>query len=113
MFETALAARDQLIRALSSAKFELRKWTANNRAILDRFPPEHLVDAQLLSFVEASSSKPLGIRWNARLDCFFFEVSPIVNKHFTKREVLSAIAKLFDHVGWLAPVIVRAKIIMQ
>ncbi|XP_058987969.1 uncharacterized protein LOC131806993 [Musca domestica] len=66
--ETALAARDQLIRALSSTKFELRKWTANNRAILDRFPPEHLVDAQLLSFVEASSSKPLGIRWNARLD---------------------------------------------
>ncbi|XP_058987179.1 uncharacterized protein LOC131806656 [Musca domestica] len=111
--ETALAARDQLIRALSSAKFELRKWTANNRAILDCFPPEHLVDAQLLSFVEASSSKPLGIRWNARLDCFFFEVSPIVNKHFTKREVLSAIAKLFDPVGWLAPVIVRAKMIMQ
>ncbi|XP_061402935.1 uncharacterized protein LOC133338843, partial [Musca vetustissima] len=59
--ETALAARDQLISALSSAKFELRKWTSNDKAILNRFPPEHLVDAQLLSFVEASSSKPLGI----------------------------------------------------
>lgn len=34
--ETALATTDQLIRALSLAKFELRKWTASNRAILDR-----------------------------------------------------------------------------
>ncbi|XP_064554390.1 uncharacterized protein LOC135439586 [Drosophila montana] len=31
----------------------------------------------------------------------------------TKREVLSQIAKLFDPAGWLAPVIVRAKIFMQ
>ncbi|XP_061386429.1 uncharacterized protein LOC133321354, partial [Musca vetustissima] len=112
--ETALAARDQLIIALSSAKFELRKWTANDKTILARFPPEHLVDAQLLSFVEASSSKPLGIRWNARLDCFYFEVCSIGDKQkYSKREVLSAIAKLFDPVGWLAPVIVTAKMIMQ
>ncbi|XP_073841399.1 uncharacterized protein [Musca autumnalis] len=107
--ETALIARDQLIGAPSSAKFELRKWTANDKSILDGFPPEHLVDAQVLSFEEASGSKPQGIRWNARLDSFYFEVSPIETKsQYTKREVLSAIAKLFDPVGLLSPVIVTA-----
>ena len=111
---TALIARDQLIAALSSAKFELRKWTSNEREILDRFPPEHLVDAKLLTFVESSSSKTLGIQWNAQLDSFYFSVNPIAHKSsHTKREVLSTIAKLFDPVGWLGPVVVVAKMIMQ
>ncbi|XP_075170472.1 uncharacterized protein LOC142242835 [Haematobia irritans] len=81
---------------------------------LESLPADHLVDAKLLEFVEASSSKPLGIRWNAQLDLFYFEMKPIERKsRFTKREVLSAIARLFDPVGWLGPVIIVAKIIMQ
>ncbi|XP_075150893.1 uncharacterized protein LOC142225003 [Haematobia irritans] len=112
--DTAVESRDQLIRVLSSAKFELRKWTSNELAILESLPADHLVDAKLLAFVEASSSKPLGIRWNAQLDLFYFEMKPIERKsRFTKREVLSAIARLFDPVGWLGPVIIVAKIIMQ
>ncbi|XP_075150747.1 uncharacterized protein LOC142224855 [Haematobia irritans] len=109
--ETAIMARDQLIAALA---LELRKWTSNYREILDSLPPEYLVDAQLLAFVEASNSKPLGVRWNAQLDAFYFAVEPIAKRcGYTKREVLSAIAKLFDPVGWLGPVIIVAKIIMQ
>ena len=76
-------------------------------------PVEHLYDTQLLTFVEASSSKPLGIRWNAQTDLFFFNADPLVQKpSYTKREVLSCIAKLFDPVRWLGPVIIVAKIIM-
>ncbi|XP_073831617.1 uncharacterized protein [Musca autumnalis] len=101
---TALDSRDQLIAALSSAKFELRKWTANDRAILQNLPTEDLIDAKVLSFIEASSSKPLGIRWNAQLDLFYFSVSALPTKdHYTKRETLSTIAKLFDPLGWLLP----------
>ena len=77
---STLLARDQLITSLSTARFELRKWTSNEKSILERLPPSHLVDAQVLSFVEASSSKPLGIRWNASLDSFYFAVNPIPKK---------------------------------
>ncbi|XP_061397608.1 uncharacterized protein LOC133333309 [Musca vetustissima] len=112
--ETAHLSRDQLIRVLSSAKFELRKWTSNDRSILECLPAEHLIDTKLLDFVEASSSKPLGIRWNAQLDVFYFNVKPLTKKStYTKREVLSTIAKLFDPIGWLGPVLIVAKIIMQ
>ncbi|XP_075150703.1 uncharacterized protein LOC142224804 [Haematobia irritans] len=112
--DTAVESRDQLIRVLSSAKFELRKWTSNELAILESLPADHLVDAKLLEFVEASSSKPLGIRWNAQLDLFYFDMKPIGRKsRFTKREVLSAIARLFNPVGWLGPVIIVVKIVMQ
>ncbi|XP_075150708.1 uncharacterized protein LOC142224810 [Haematobia irritans] len=72
--ETAIIALDQLIAALATAKFELRNWTSNYREILDTLPPEYLVDAQLLAFVEASNSKPLCVRWNTQLDAFYFAV---------------------------------------
>ncbi|XP_037821723.1 uncharacterized protein LOC119610536 [Lucilia sericata] len=107
---TALIARDQLIAALTSAGFVLRKWTSNEKAILSGIPVEHLVDAKLLTFIESSSSKTLGLRWNAQSDSFYFNVDRIsMRSSHTKREVLSIIARLFDPVGWLGPVIIVAK----
>ena len=45
---------------------------------------------------------------------FYFSPTPLDSKSkFTKREVLSQIAKLFDPAGWLAPCIVIAKMLMQ
>lgn len=100
---TDLAYRDQLIEALSTGKLELRKRTSNRKSkfesILSRFSPHELVDAQVLSFVESSSSKPLGIRWNAHSDNLFFAVDSIPKKpQYFKREVLSIIAKLTHSV---------------
>lgn len=46
---TAIAFRDELISAVATAKFELRKKTSNHKSILSRFPSEELVDAQLHS----------------------------------------------------------------
>lgn len=58
--------------------------------------------------------KALGIRWNAHSDQFYFTAKPIENhESLTKRSILSDIAKLFDPLGWLAPIIVVAKILMQ
>ncbi|XP_046808364.1 uncharacterized protein LOC124420197 [Lucilia cuprina] len=111
---TALIARDQLIAALASAGFVLRKWTSNEKSILSGIPVEHLVDAKLLTFIESSSSKTLGLQWNAHSDSFYFNVDRIsMRSSHTKREVLSIIARLFDPVGWLGPVIIVAKMIMQ
>src|SRR5205823_2305472 len=38
---------------------------------------------------------------------------PLVHPTTTKRQILSAIAKIFDPLGWLSPVTVRAKILLQ
>lgn len=52
--------------------------------------------------------------WEANKDVFTFQVEPPnVNKVPTKRNVLSAIAGLFDALQFLAPFTVRAKILMQ
>ncbi|XP_065356083.1 uncharacterized protein LOC135950472 [Calliphora vicina] len=110
----AVKARDQLILALSSAGFSMRKWTSNNERILQCISKEDLLNENFLEINDESVAKTLGIRWNARTDRFYFSTSAFSSKErFTKREVLSTIAKLFDPAGWLGPIVVIAKILMQ
>ncbi|XP_020717202.1 uncharacterized protein LOC110118833 [Ceratitis capitata] len=45
---------------------------------------------------------------------FHFNVQEMhVKPGYTKREVLSCVAKLFDPTGWLGPIVIEAKILMQ
>ncbi|XP_041675372.1 uncharacterized protein LOC121530409 [Drosophila eugracilis] len=104
----------ELQAALSSAGFPLRKWTSNHTSILQNIPAEHLLHSEFLDIDTESTAKTLGIRWRAKSDEFYF-VPPeiVVEPSFTKREVLSQIARLFDPAGWLAPFIIRSKMFMQ
>lgn len=112
--EDAISARDQLIVALKSAGFTMRKWTANTKKLLSDLPNDHLLFEDFLDLDDRCSAKTLGIRWNARSDEFYFSLTEFPeNCEYTKREVLSQISKLFDPAGWLSPVVIQAKIIMQ
>jgi len=58
----------------------------------------------------------LGVYWNTIQDKFQFKISlndVTANSKFTKRTLLSEVAKIFDPLGWLSPVIIRAKIMIQ
>ena len=58
----------------------------------------------------------LGIEWNSKIDSFCFRVSQFVAddiKFITKRRITSDLAKLFDPIGWLSPVVIGAKILIQ
>ncbi|XP_075163135.1 uncharacterized protein LOC142235763 [Haematobia irritans] len=110
----AIESRDQLIAALKSAGFSMRKWTSNSKQVLSGLPPCQLLSEDFLEFDDRSVTKTLGIRWNASSDSFFFSTVDFpINSTYTKREVLSRISRLFDPAGWLAPCIILAKIIMQ
>ncbi|XP_037821303.1 uncharacterized protein LOC119610239 [Lucilia sericata] len=111
---TALQARKDLTQVLNTAGFSLRKWTANHKRLLQDLPPKYLLDSNFLKLSDSCTSKTLGLRWNAGNDCFYFKPFQFSTENiFTKRVVLSQIAKLFDPAGWLAPKIIVAKIIMQ
>ncbi|XP_075150765.1 uncharacterized protein LOC142224874 [Haematobia irritans] len=112
--EDAITSRKQLILALESAGFQLMKWTTNNHNIIQDLPKDQLLPVNWLDLSEDSSTKTLGIRWNISGDCFTFTPPSMeLRSNYTKREVLSAIAKLFDPCGWLAPVVIVAKLVMQ
>ncbi|XP_059223264.1 uncharacterized protein LOC131997032 [Stomoxys calcitrans] len=104
----------QLITTLKSAGFPLKKMTANNSRLLNHLPPEDMYDLNFLRLDETSSTKTLGVMWNALTDSFSYALNPInTTTTLTKRKVLSAVSQLFDPAGWITPVIIRAKILMQ
>ena len=55
-------------------------------------------------------AKALGLSWDTKLDCFSLTVSTSPSSNcLTKRTLVSDIAKIFDVLGWLAPVIIKSK----
>lgn len=113
--EEARNKQTQLLAALSSASFRLKKMTANNTFLLENLAREDLLDEEFLKIDDSSTIKTLGIRWNAIQDIFYYIVQPINESSSvtTKRQILSVIARLFDPLGWLSPIVILAKLLMQ
>lgn len=103
----------QLVSLLQGACMQLHKWAASNPYLL----PDEINEDKDLSFCNQNETKTLGLLWKPQTDFFSFKVSSKDEKEnnceFTKRAVLSTIAKLFDPLGLLGPIIARAKILMQ
>lgn len=115
--EEGIELQGQLINLLSKGGFNLRKWNANSDALLDNLPPE-LRERKAVELLknDDASVKTLGLWWDAERDEFLFKHSADYvgsHKRLTKRVVLSEIARIFDPLGLLAPIIIRAKIQMQ
>lgn len=105
--------RQEVCALLSHGGFELRKWASNSGDLVRDIPPENHGLAGDKPFSLDDSLTILGISWNPLSDSFHFRVSLSSTVPNTKRLVLSAIAKLFDPLGWVTPVTVTAKIFMQ
>lgn len=111
---TAIESRDQLIKLLNKGGFTLHKWASNNKRILGDITATTTSDAVSLDFDNSTSIKTLGIRWKPQKDEFEFKITfKPATKALTKRRFLSEVSSLFDPLGWLAPCIIKAKILLQ
>ncbi|XP_059220655.1 uncharacterized protein LOC131995716 [Stomoxys calcitrans] len=112
--EETLDSQAKLMAVLNTAGFPLKKITANDTRLLAHIRKEDLYDLNFLSLSETSSTKTLGMKWNALSDQFSYTAIPMQEQaKVTKRQVLSKVAQLFDPAGWITPIIIRAKILMQ
>jgi hypothetical protein len=112
----AIKIQDELLRLLNSGQFELRKWTSSDLSLINRLPEElrETSDTFPLDGEDGHRIKALGIHWRPGEDHFFFVVSaPPETGTLTKRKLLSDTARLFDPIGWLAPVVVWFKCLLQ
>lgn len=93
----------------SKGGMHLTKWRSNNQQIM-----QENKDAGILRLDLDQASKTLGVMWDSRKDHLYFEVNlDLQEKVTSKRNMLSQIAKLYDPLGIIAPVIVFGKIKMQ
>ncbi|XP_039299275.1 uncharacterized protein LOC120355056 isoform X1 [Nilaparvata lugens] len=116
--EQAIDLLRQIRDTLSNGGFELRKWLSNSNEVLNSIP-EHLVEtvsSKPLSDSNDSIVKALGLIWNSTSDVLIISssVADVIHKTaFTKRELLSCIASIFDPLGLISPVVILPKMLFQ
>nr|XP_033202459.1 uncharacterized protein LOC117163846 [Bombus vancouverensis nearcticus] len=104
--------RTELTELLKLAGLNVRKWASNDRELLRGHSEQDINDKLLLG--ESQTFKTLGVVWNSFDDSILYSVK--INStasRITKRTISSEIAKIYDPLGLLAPVIVRAKMLLQ
>jgi len=91
----------------------LRKWSTNHDSLFQGIPAEYRLQRDSRSWQPHESHATLGLQWHPSTDAFSFFIPAVEMPIATKQTVLSLTARLFDPLGWLAPVVVRAKILFQ
>ncbi|XP_037931721.1 uncharacterized protein LOC119666512 [Teleopsis dalmanni] len=111
--DTALEIQRQLHDLLESAGFKLRKWCVNNPLLLQDIAKEDQEVDLDFSNEDQASVKTLGLSWQPKRDKFSIRIDLTPSKRITKRSITSSLAKIFDPLGILGPVLVTAKILIQ
>ncbi|XP_062558241.1 uncharacterized protein LOC134223121 [Armigeres subalbatus] len=99
---------------LKGGGFNLRKWSSNCPAVLEKIPAElHDVRASFELDDSSATIKTLGLIWEPRIDVFRFKVPEWNSSVICKRSVISDLARIFDPLGLIGTVTVSAKIFVQ
>ncbi|KFD61198.1 hypothetical protein M514_26631 [Trichuris suis] len=100
--------------ALMEGGFILTKWSSSKTELLEHFPETDRSDGIVnLRLSDRPLENVLGLLWDQRSDSFRFASGIDSRIVKTKRQMLSAVASLYDPLGFLAPVIVTAKLLMR
>lgn len=112
-YDAAQTAKTQTIEIFKRGGFQLRKWVSNEPRLLSDLPPEDCLTGSVkLDNSENPSHKVLGLKWDQKSDAFFFEIESS-SRPCTKRAILSELARIFDPLGFLSPITIQAKCLIQ
>ena len=105
----AIELKRELIQLTKRGQFNIRKWNYNCLELREITGANN--DIQLNT---DHRNKILGIWWNPEQDTINYKFTPSRRQNrITKRIILSQIAQLYDPLGLLGPVIIKAKLLMQ
>ncbi|GFY59280.1 integrase catalytic domain-containing protein [Trichonephila inaurata madagascariensis] len=107
--DTARQLQCQLQNMLETCEMKLHKWNSNSKELLNSSTDQE----HSFSTNAESAIKTLGVSWKPTGDYFMFKVSIPSMTSYTKRDVLSVIARLYDPLGLIGPVINKAKTFLQ
>ncbi|XP_062703655.1 uncharacterized protein LOC134286102 [Aedes albopictus] len=111
-----IVLRNQLEALLAKGGFQLRKWASNDVAALDGIPSENRALKNSVELDRDQVIKTLGLHWEPATDCLRYKIEVPPNppdQPLTKRRALSLIARLYDPLGLVGPVVTTAKVFMQ
>ena len=102
-----------LTELLRKGGFRLTKWLSNSRKVVESIPEtERATAVKSLDFDLAVIERALGVQRQMSSDTFGFSIS-IMNRPATRRGILSVISSGYDPLGFTAPFVFTAKVILQ
>ena len=113
--EDAVEFVNQLQDILSKGAFRLTKWSCNRSEVLDSIPQVERAKSVLdldLGKGELPIQRTLGLHWDMKSDKFLFKVA-LKDKPNTHRGILSLASSVYDPLGFIAPIILPAKKLLQ
>ena len=113
---SAVQLFQDLRQVLAKGGFDLRKWRSSSTQVLQHIPAELQETVPTQEMVDDHSSsypKTLGITWNSRQDVMSAQVQLPAQYKSTKRGIVSDTARSYDVLGWLAPFMLRMKVLFQ
>ncbi|CAH8491742.1 unnamed protein product [Schistosoma mattheei] len=104
---------NNLIRLVALGGFRLHKWVSNVNEALNDVP----IGDRSNNLVRIPGSteriqRTLGLCWHTQSDCFAFDVN-LPERPITKRGILSCASSLYNPLGFLAPLSLTPKRILQ
>ncbi len=95
--------------------FHLTKWISNNREVLLSIPEEdrskNLFELDL-DRDQLPVERALGLHWCVETDTFKFKLALKEQPH-TRRGILSMVSSIYDPLGFLSPLTLPAKLLLQ
>jgi hypothetical protein len=108
--QKATKLKEEINHILNKAGFEMSKWASTSVKLMssaqNNEKPIDLSDDQ--------QTKTLGVVWDYNKDFLTYQVNlKYKNETATKILMLSVIAQLWDPLGLISPIIIKAKLILQ
>ena len=113
--DAAINLRNQLCELLQKGGFRLTKWSCNDRDVLETIPKTDRAPSILgldLNADELPIEKTLRVQWNMKTDMFTIKIL-IKDKPYTRRGILSVTSSIYDPLGFVSPVVLPAKKLIQ
>ncbi|XP_063915471.1 uncharacterized protein LOC135131590 [Zophobas morio] len=109
-----ITIRDSVSAILQQGGFELRKWASNAPESLPNLNTKPKQNSIINLDNDNNLTKTLGLFWDSKNDWLKYEVQTVnVKSRITKRVILSTIAQIFDPLGIIGPVMLKAKLVLQ
>lgn len=104
--------KQEVEKIVATGNFNLRKWVSSDPNV---FGDQQTPTNEPFYFNTSEEIKTLGIQWRHKTDEFSFKsvLQSSPESISTKRNILSESSKLFDPLGFVSPIVVRAKLILQ
>lgn len=104
---------DNLTELLRKGGFRLTKWLSNSPKAVESIPEaERVTVVKNLDFDLPIIERALGVQWNVAFDTFSFSIT-IKDRPATRRGLLSVISTVYDPLGFVAPFVLPAKVLIQ